>query len=102
VVQDAKVETDLRGIPHLVKNQRDAPNFLHAALDETACAPFFKERRMRRVEPTNLHRKSGNVGHPGSVSGQETPHSKTHAILYSGQRNDMVNRKYQQDHGDHQ
>ena len=25
----------------------------------TACAPFFEERRMRRAEPTNLHRKSG-------------------------------------------
>ncbi len=30
-----------RGIPHLAKNERDAPNFLHAALDKTACAPLF-------------------------------------------------------------
>jgi hypothetical protein len=42
------------GIPHLAKDERDAPNFLHAALDKSACAPFFKERRMRRVEPSKL------------------------------------------------
>jgi hypothetical protein len=30
-----------RGIPHLAKNERDTPNFLYAALDRTACAPFF-------------------------------------------------------------
>jgi hypothetical protein len=35
------------GIPHLAKNERDTPNFLYAALDNTACAPFFKERRIR-------------------------------------------------------
>jgi hypothetical protein len=29
------------GIRHLAKNERDAPNFLYAALDRTACAPFF-------------------------------------------------------------
>src|SRR5271155_3209577 len=46
------------GIPHLAKNERDAPNFLYAALDRTACAPFIKERRMKFWEPTKLHRKS--------------------------------------------
>ncbi len=58
-----------RGIPHLAKHQRDAPNFLHAALDKTACAPFFKERRMKCAEPTELHRKSGMWGtrHRGGV-----------------------------------
>ena len=35
------------GIPHLAKNERDAPNFLYAALDTTACAPFIKERRIK-------------------------------------------------------
>ena len=50
------------GIPHLAKNERDAPNFLHAAPDKTACAPFFKERRMKFAEPTRLHRKSGVWG----------------------------------------
>ena len=52
----------VRGIPHLAKNERDAPNFLYAALDRTACAPFFKERRMKFREPTKLHRKSGMWG----------------------------------------
>jgi hypothetical protein len=46
-------------IPHLAKNERDAPNFLYAALERTACAPFLKERRRKFREPTRLHRKSG-------------------------------------------
>jgi hypothetical protein len=50
------------GIPHLAKNERDALNFLHVALDKTSCAPFFKERRMKFAEPTTLHRKSGMWG----------------------------------------
>jgi hypothetical protein len=29
---------NLRGIPHLAKNERDTPNFLHEALDKAACA----------------------------------------------------------------
>jgi hypothetical protein len=49
------------GIPHLAKNERDTPKFLHAALDETACAPFFKERRMRIANATNFDRKSGGA-----------------------------------------
>jgi hypothetical protein len=53
------MDVEVRGIPHLAKNERDAPNFLYAALDETACAPFFKERRMKFGEPTKPHRKSG-------------------------------------------
>src|SRR5450631_4425458 len=56
-------DLDLRvwrcGIPHLAKNERDAPNFLHSALDKTACAPFFKERRMKCGEATKPYRKSG-------------------------------------------
>jgi hypothetical protein len=50
------------GIPHLAKNERDAPNFLYAALDRTTCAPFLKERRMKFREPTKLPRKSGMWG----------------------------------------
>jgi hypothetical protein len=60
-----------RGIPHLAKNQRDTPNFLHAALDNTACAPFFKERRMKFGEPTRLHRKLGIWGTPWFRLGTE-------------------------------
>jgi hypothetical protein len=52
----------VRGIPHLEKNKRDTPNFLLAALDKTACAPFFKERRIRFAEPIKLLRKSGMWG----------------------------------------
>jgi hypothetical protein len=50
---------EARGAPYLARFLRDAPNFLHATLNKTACAPFFKERRMRFAEPTKLHRKSG-------------------------------------------
>src|ERR1700677_4331675 len=62
LVNQRKVES--RGIPHLAKNERDAPNFLYAALDKIACAPFFKERRIRLGGTTELRRKSGGVGHP--------------------------------------
>jgi hypothetical protein len=55
-------------IPHLAKNERDAPNFLHADLDKTACAPFIKERRMEFAEPTKPHRKSGMWGTPGFIA----------------------------------
>jgi hypothetical protein len=47
---------------HICQNRADTPNFLHAALDTTARAPFFKERRMKFAEPTTLHRKSGIWG----------------------------------------
>src|ERR1700733_11778178 len=50
------------GIPHLAKNERDAPNFLQADEARSACAPFFKERRMKFREPTKPHRKSGVWG----------------------------------------
>ena len=53
---------EICGIPHLAKNERDAPNFLHAAPDKTACAPFFKERRIKFAEPYRRHRKSGMWG----------------------------------------
>ena len=50
------------GIPHLAKNERDTPNFLHAALARAARAPFYKERRMKSAEPNKLDRKSGIWG----------------------------------------
>jgi hypothetical protein len=46
-----------------ISNAR-CPDFLYAALDMTACAPFFKERRMKFAEPTKLHRKSEMWGAP--------------------------------------
>jgi hypothetical protein len=49
-------------IPHLAKNERDAPNFLHAALEKTAYASFVKERRRKFVKATEPHRKSGMWG----------------------------------------
>jgi hypothetical protein len=55
-------DDELCGIPHLAKHERDAPNFLHAALEKTACAPFLKERRMKFAEPSKPHRKSGVWG----------------------------------------
>src|ERR1700729_262552 len=39
----------------------------HAALDEAACAPFSKERRMKFAKATKFHRKSGEglgIGSP--------------------------------------
>jgi hypothetical protein len=52
------------GIPHLAKNERDAPNFMYAALERTACALLFKERRVKFREPTKTTQEIGDVGHP--------------------------------------
>ena len=41
----------------------NTPNFLQGARDTAACAPFFKERRMKFVEPTGPNRKFGAMGH---------------------------------------
>ena len=57
-----ELQETIRGVPHFAKNERDAPNFLHATLDKAACALFFEERRMKLAEPTELHRKSGMWG----------------------------------------
>jgi hypothetical protein len=63
-------KVEVRGIPHLAKNERDTPNFLYAALDTTACAPFFKERRIEfdgtRLAPQEI----GDMGHP-ALRGRE-------------------------------
>jgi hypothetical protein len=60
---------EVRGIPHLAKNERDAPNFLYAALDKAACAPFFY-RKAHEVHVTHdTSQEIGDVGHPGSVTG---------------------------------
>jgi hypothetical protein len=61
-------ETPVCGIPHLAKNERDAPNFLYAALERTACAPLFQGEAHEVHGPTKLHRKSG-CGAPGGGGG---------------------------------
>jgi hypothetical protein len=72
------------GIPHLAKNERDAPNFLHAALEKTACAPFFKERRVKFAEPTTAHRKSGVWGTRDLLLGKKGPCPVFSGILLLG------------------
>ncbi len=39
----------------------DAPDFLYAALDTTACAAFIEESRMKFANANQLHRKSGGA-----------------------------------------
>ena len=55
---------------HISQRARDTPNFLYAALDMTACAPFYKERRMRLGDPNDLRRKSGRWGTPVRCQGK--------------------------------
>src|ERR1700679_3456423 len=38
------------------------PISCHAALERSACAPFIKERRIKCINATSLHRKSGQWG----------------------------------------
>ena len=56
-------------VSHISRKTSETPNFLHAALERTACAPFIKERRMKFREPTKLHRKSGVWGTRSPVWG---------------------------------
>ena len=42
----------------------NTPNFLHAAPDKSACAPFFKERGKKFVDPLEPNRKFGAMEHP--------------------------------------
>jgi hypothetical protein len=65
-------KVEVRGIPHLAKNERDTPNFLHAAPDMTACAAFIKESRMDFAGAYKLHRKSGIWGTPRFLEGRKT------------------------------
>ena len=58
------------GIPHLAKNERDAPNFLQVDETRSTCAPFLKERRMKTREPRSLTGNRG-CGHPASVSRED-------------------------------
>jgi hypothetical protein len=50
------------GILHLAKNERDAPNFLYAALDRTACARFFKGKAHEVQESHKTTQEIGDVG----------------------------------------
>ena|SRR5271155_369833 len=49
--------------PHLANCAR-YPGFLYAAPSRATCAAFIKESRMKLIGPTDLHRKSGDMGHP--------------------------------------
>jgi hypothetical protein len=49
-------------VSHPSQNARRTPNFLQVDEARSACAPFFKERRMKTREPTKPHRKSGGWG----------------------------------------
>jgi hypothetical protein len=62
---------EVRGIPHLEKNQRDAPNFLHVAMDKTACAPFFRGKAQEVRRTHEARQEIGDVGHPGLVAGRD-------------------------------
>ena len=65
-----KLQIQSGGNPHLAKNERDAPNFLHAALDETAYAPFFNEEAHEVRGTHHASQEIGGVGHPGVVAGK--------------------------------
>jgi two-component system LytT family sensor kinase len=43
------------------RNSSATPDFLHAALDATAYAAFFKEDRMKFADANKLHRESGGA-----------------------------------------
>jgi hypothetical protein len=71
------VGIEIRGIPPFAK-KREGPRISYCAAPAmAACAAFYKESRMKFVDPTKLYRKSGGMGHPGICCtfcrGQEMP-----------------------------
>jgi hypothetical protein len=74
------------------KTSEMPPNFLYAAPDRTAYAPFIKERRRKFREPTKVHRKSGDVGHPATVAGVERKRraSRCKKLLDSGKNLNII------------
>ena len=61
----ATVGIEIRGIPPFAK-KREGPRISYCAAPAmAACAAFFKESRMRFVDPNKPYRKSGGMGHPG-------------------------------------
>src|SRR5580658_3981985 len=70
-VRPERLEGKTRGIPHLAKNERDAPNFLYAALERTACAALFKGEPHEVQGTHETPQEIGGVGHPATVAGIE-------------------------------
>src|SRR5580658_3167883 len=62
---------DVRGIPHLAKNERDARISCTWYQATATCAAFIEESRIKFINANKLHRKSGGVGHPSSVAGAD-------------------------------
>src|ERR1700685_2087233 len=59
-----RLEVEVRGIPHLAKNERDARISCTRHQPTATCAAFIEESRMKFINANKLHRKSGGVGHP--------------------------------------
>jgi hypothetical protein len=49
-----------------LRKKREGPRISYCAAPAlAACAAFYKESRMKFVDPTKPYRKSGGMGHPG-------------------------------------
>jgi L-rhamnose isomerase/sugar isomerase len=53
---------------HEILSYSGEPDFLHAALDTTACAAFSKESHMNFADANQLHRKSGEPGNRSQIA----------------------------------
>jgi L-rhamnose isomerase / sugar isomerase len=53
---------------HEILSYSAEPDFLHAALDTTACTAFIKESRMNLANANQLHRKSGEPGNQSQIA----------------------------------
>jgi L-rhamnose isomerase/sugar isomerase len=53
---------------HEILSYSADPDFLHTALDTTACAAFSKESRMNFANANQLHRKSGEPGNRSQIA----------------------------------
>jgi hypothetical protein len=57
------------------------PIFCHAVPEMSACAPCIKERRLKCINATSFHRKSGQMGHPALVAGEARCHPSALSVL---------------------
>ena len=68
-----------------LRKKREGPRISYCAVPALgACAAFYKESRMKFVDPTKPYRKSGGMGHPSPVHAQEVPrtHERRPAATY--------------------
>src|SRR5271170_6848197 len=73
------------GIPYLAKNERDTRISCTRHPATPTCAAFIEESRMKFINASKLHRKSGGMGHPSLCEGTRAYQAEFIASLQGSQ-----------------